>query len=63
MVSQDFIIWKKKIFSILVYHGLEAAIKGDWLFTITLPNKNRILKKAYHTIFLHISDNVLIVVA
>lgn len=28
--SQVFVIWKKKILSILVYNGLDATVEDDW---------------------------------
>ena len=72
--SQDFVIWKKKMLSILVYHGLDAAIEDvyhgldaaiedDWSAGITYLEKGKIKKRAYHTILLHLSDDVLTAVS
>ena len=61
--SQDFVIWKKKMLSVLVYHGLDAAVEDDWPTGITYLEKGKVKKKAYHTILLHLSDDVLTAVS
>lgn len=44
---------------VLVYYGLDVAIEDEWPTGITLLEKGKVKKRTYHTILLHLSDDVL----
>lgn len=48
---------------VLVYHGLDPTIEDDWPTKITLLVKNKMTKKAYHSIILNLLDDALMAVS
>ena len=57
--SNDFGLWKMKMLAHLGNLGLDFALDDDFLETMKEDKKMEVLKKAYNTLILSLSDNVM----
>ncbi|KAL5577191.1 hypothetical protein UlMin_018890 [Ulmus minor] len=57
--SNDFGLWKMKILAHLGILGLDLALENIFLETIDVEKRKEVLKKAYNTLILCLSDKVL----
>lgn len=56
---QDFFLWKKKMLYVLVHYGIKGAVDNDYSSDMSNTYNVRMSKRVYHTILLHLSDDIL----
>ncbi|KAL5554377.1 hypothetical protein UlMin_041778 [Ulmus minor] len=57
--SNDFGLWNMKMLAHLAILGLDLALENDFSETMDVEKRKEVLKKAYNTLILYLSDKVL----